>query len=66
MMALVTQLALVTPSVTESLAAPVTRLIPEAPELLESQVVQPLPFRRSQGHPMHHGLVEKLHTEPEF
>ena len=38
-MALATQLSLVMPSVEESLAAPVTRLIPEAPELPESQVV---------------------------
>ena len=74
-MALATQLSLVTPSVEESLvapsveeslAAPVTRLIPEAPVLPESQVVQPVPFHRSWGHPTHQGLVETLHLEPEF
>ena len=65
-MALATQLALETPSVEESLPAPATWLIPETPALLESQVVQPLPFRRSRGHPTHQGLAETLHPEPEL
>ena len=65
-MALATQLALETPSVEESLPAPATWRIPEAPALQESQVVQPLPFRRSRGHPTHQGLVETLHPEPEL
>jgi hypothetical protein len=65
-MALASQLALETPSVEKCLPAPVTGLIPEAPALQESQVAQPLPFRRSQGHPTHQGLVETLHPEPEF
>ena len=65
-MALASQLALETPSVEKSLPAPVTWLIPEAPALPESQVAQPLPFRRSQGHPTHQGLVETPHPEPEF
>ena len=65
-MALATQLALETPSV-ESLPAPATwLLIPETPALPESQVAQPLPFRRSRGHPMHQGLAETLHPEPEL
>lgn len=65
-MALATQLALVTPSVVEFLAAPATWLIPEAPALQESQVAQPVPFHRSRGHPKHPGLVEMMHPEPEF
>ena len=65
-MALASQLALETPSVEKCLPAPVTGLIPEAPALQESQVAQPLPFRRSQGHPTHQGLVETPHPEPEF
>ena len=65
-MALATQLALETPSVEESLPAPATWLIPETPALPESQVAQPLPFRRSRGHPTHQGLVELLHPEPEL
>ena len=66
-MALATQLALETPSVEESLPAPATWLLfPETPALPESQVVQPLPFRRSRGHPTHQGLVETLHPEPEL
>ena len=52
-MALATQLALVTPSVMEFLAAPATWLIQEAPALQESQVVQLVPFHRSRGHPKH-------------
>nr|CAI9689543.1 unnamed protein product [Rangifer tarandus platyrhynchus] len=64
-MALATQLALVALSVLESLAAPVTRLIPR-PQRCRSQVAQPLPFRRSRGHPTFQGLVETLHLEPEF
>ena len=58
-MALATQLALETPSVEES-------LIPETPALPESQVAQPLPFRRSRGHPTLQGLAETLHPEPEL
>ena len=65
-MALATQLFLVTPSVEESLVPLVTRLIPEAPVLPESQVVQLVPSHRSWGHPTHQGLVETLHLEPEF
>ena len=65
-MALASQLALETPSVEKSLPAPVTWLIPEAPALQQSQVAQPLPFRRSRGHPTHQGLVETLRPEPEF
>ena len=57
-MTLATQLALVTPSVVEFLAAPATWLIQEAPALQESQVVQLVPFHRSRGHPKHQGLVE--------
>lgn len=65
-MALATQLALVTPSVEKSPPAPATWLIPETPALPESQVAQPLPFRRSRGHVTFQGLVEMLHPEPEF
>lgn len=65
-MTLTTQLALVMPSAVEFMEALVTWLVPEAPALQESQVAQPLPFRRSQGHPTHQGLVETLHPEPEF
>ena len=65
-MALATQLALVTPSVMEFLAAPATWLIQEAPALHESQVVQLVPFHRSRGHPKHQGLVEMLHPESKF
>ncbi|XP_043753579.1 uncharacterized protein LOC122690728 isoform X4 [Cervus elaphus] len=65
-MALATQLALEMPSVEESLPAPATWLIPETPALPESQVAQPLPFRRSRGHPTDQGLVETQHPEPEF
>ena len=65
-MALATQLALETPSVEESLPAPATWLIPETPALPESQVAQPLPFCRSQGHPTHQGLAETQHPEPEL
>ena len=65
-MALATQLALVTRSIEESLPALVNWLIPETPALQESQVVQPLPFRRSWGHPTHQGLAEMQHPELEF
>ena len=65
-MALACQLALETPSVEKSLPAPVTWLIPEAPALQESQVVQLVPFHRSRGHPKHQGLVEMLHPESKF
>ena len=65
-MALATQMALVTRSIEESLPALATWLIPEAPELQESQLAQPLPFRRSWGHPTHQGLVETQHPELEF
>lgn len=65
-MALASQLSLVTPSVKKSLLAPATWLIPETPALPDSQVVQPLPFRRSRGHLTFQGLVELLHPEPEF
>ena len=61
-MALATQLALEMPSVGES----ATWLIPETSALLESQVAQLLPFRRSWGHPTHQGLAEMQHPEPEL
>lgn len=60
-MALATQLA-----VEKSPPAPATWLIPETAALPESQVAQPLPFRRSRGHVTFQGLVEMLHPEPEF
>ena len=65
-MALATQLALETLSVEESLPAPATWLIPETPALPESQVAQPLPFSRSQGHPTHQGQAEMQHPELEL
>jgi hypothetical protein len=65
-MTLTTQLALVMPSAVEFMEALVTWLVPEAPALQESQVAQPVPFRRSRGHPTHQGLVETLHPEQEF
>ena len=66
-MALATQLALEMPPFEESPPAPATWLIPDISALPESQVAQqPLPFRRSRGHPTHQGLVETLHLEPEL
>ncbi|KAI4545239.1 hypothetical protein MG293_005505 [Ovis ammon polii] len=65
-MTLVTQLALVTSSVTGFMEALVTWLVPEAPALQESQVAQLVPFCRSQGHLTLQGLVEMLHLEPQF
>ena len=44
----------------------VSWLVPEAPALQESQVVQLLPFRTSRGHHTLQGLVEILHLEPQF
>nr|CAI9689547.1 unnamed protein product [Rangifer tarandus platyrhynchus]CAI9689551.1 unnamed protein product [Rangifer tarandus platyrhynchus] len=65
-MALATQLALVTPSVLQSLAAPETQVIPGAPALQESHVAQPVTFCRSWGRSTHQGVEETLHPEPEF
>ena len=65
-MTLTTQLALVMPSAVEFMEALVTWLVPEAPALQESQVVQLLPFRTSRGHHTLQGLVEILHLEPQF
>ncbi|XDA90555.1 hypothetical protein R6Z07F_020154 [Ovis aries] len=65
-MTLVTQLALVTSSVTGFMEALVTWLVPEAPALQESQVAQLVPFCRSRGHLTLQGLVEMLHLEPQF
>ena len=65
-MALATQLALVTPSVLQSLATPETQVIPEAPALQESHVAQPVTFCRSWGRSTHQGVEETLHPEPEF
>lgn len=64
-MALASHLALVTPSIVAFMVALPTWLIPEAPALQESQVVLPLPFCRSRGHPTLQGLVEMLHLEPQ-
>ena len=65
MVTLATQLALVTPSVLESLATWVTWLTPER-LTQESQVGQPVPFHIPWGHPTLRGLVQTLHLELEF
>lgn len=65
-MALATQLALVTPSVLQSLATPATWVIPETPVLQESHEAQLVTFCRSWGHSTHQGVEETLHLEPEF
>ena len=44
----------------------VSWLVPEAPALLECQVAQPAPFRRSRGHHTLQGLVKALHLELQF
>jgi predicted small integral membrane protein len=65
-MTLTTQLALVMPSAVEFMEALVTWLVPEAPALQESQVVQLLPFRTSRGHHTLLGLLKALHLELQF
>ena len=63
---LVAEMALVTLSVLKSLVALAIWLNPEAPVLQESQMVKPVTFHRSWGHPTLLGLVEMLDPEPEF